>query len=354
MRIGMGGQLRGDIGLQGLDLSGQGGQRGHQGASYRRPGRAVSSGRPVGGGLQPGVQLPGPESFPPAGQRAQPRRQVFLAQLASRVLRLEAGQERQADLAIQVRQLPGGTGERHGEVGAQLVARRDPVRSRSRRARTAAGNAVVAGVSTASGRSRARSVRSASASTNASHRSSLASADPYRERRFFICREVVTTTVSPASSSAPSLRSIAASLTPAARSPAISLPMPARGCSTANGGARLGLTRPRPGHGDGEPGTDLAGGIHDADGMIGAAPVDSGGQPARRCFRQNPNLGILHHSLLAAYPVGRHPYSRSRDACRQLTVRRLKARRPCGRSGASRAAAGPAELALDLAEGPTR
>src|ERR1700746_3692391 len=43
--------------------------------------------------------------------------------------------------------------------------------------------------------------------------------------------------------------------------------------------------------------------------------------------------------------------SRSRDACRQLTVRRLTARWPCRRSGASRATAGPAELAVDLTKG---
>ncbi len=110
--------------------------------------------------------------------------------------------------------------------------------TRSRRARTAARKVMVAGMSGASGRSRARSVRSTSARTNASNRSSLAPADPYRDRRFFICREVITTTVSPASSSAPtstpSPRSIAVSLTPAARSPAISLPRPALSWVTLN------------------------------------------------------------------------------------------------------------------------
>ena len=79
---------------------------------------------------------------------------------------------------------------------------------------------------------------------------------------------------------------------------------------------------------DAEPGTDLPGRIDDADGMVGAGPVDAGGQAARRNLGQNQDLGILHDSLLAAYPVGRHPYSRSRDARRQLTVRRSKAHGP--------------------------
>ena len=58
----------------------------------------------------------------------QPGSQVVLAELASRVLGPEAGQECQADLAVQLREQPDGAGERDGEVGAQLVARRDPVR----------------------------------------------------------------------------------------------------------------------------------------------------------------------------------------------------------------------------------
>ncbi len=56
-------------------------------------------------------------------------------------------------------------------------------------------------------------MRSVSASTNASNRSSLLPADPYRDRRFLICRGVMTTTSIPAASTAsttgPSGRSIA-------------------------------------------------------------------------------------------------------------------------------------------------
>ena len=97
---------------------------------------------------------------------------------------------------------------------------------KSRRARTAARSARVAGASGTSGRSRARSVRSVSASTNASNRSSLPPPDRYRARRFFTRRELTTTTVRPAASSAPTStpppRSIATSATPVPRSRVIS------------------------------------------------------------------------------------------------------------------------------------
>jgi hypothetical protein len=46
-------------------------------------------------------------------------------------------------------------------------------------------------------------------------------------------------------------------------------------------------------------------------------------------------------------PLGRHPCKRDRDACRELTVRRSK-RMALSTVNASRVAAGPAKLALDL------
>ena len=116
--------------------------------------------------------------------------------------------------------------------------------TRSLRARTAARSAIVAGVSGTSGRSRARSVRSVSASTYESNRSSLPPAAPYRDRRFFTCREVITTTVRPAASSAststPSLRSIATSTAPFLRSRAIIAAIPALSCAALN----RSVTRP--------------------------------------------------------------------------------------------------------------
>ena len=117
-------------------------------------------------------------------------------------------------------------------------------RTRSRRARTAIRSEMVAGVSGTSGRSRARSVRSVSASTNASNRSSLAPAAPNRDRRFLTCREVITTTVRPApsraSTSGPSPRSMATSVTLFRRSRMISAVIPALSCAAEN----RSVTRP--------------------------------------------------------------------------------------------------------------
>jgi hypothetical protein len=66
----------------------------------------------------------------------------------------------------------------------------------------------------------------------------LLPADPYRDRRFFTCRGVITTTVTPAASrastSGPSLRSIAASRTPARARPRTSAAKPAAVCFTVN------------------------------------------------------------------------------------------------------------------------
>ena len=116
--------------------------------------------------------------------------------------------------------------------------------TRSRRARTAIRSEIVASASGISGRSRARSVRSVSASTNESNRSSLAPAAPNRDRRFFTCREVITTTVMPAASSAstsgPSPRSMATSVTLLLRSRVLIAAIPALSCTAEN----RSMTRP--------------------------------------------------------------------------------------------------------------
>jgi hypothetical protein len=87
-------------------------------------------------------------------------------------------------------------------------------------------------------------VRSVSASTNESNRSSLAPDDPYRDRRFFTCRDVITTTVRPAASkastSAPSPRSMATSVALFLRSRVIIASSPALSCAAEN----RSLTRP--------------------------------------------------------------------------------------------------------------
>jgi hypothetical protein len=81
-------------------------------------------------------------------------------------------------------------------------------------------------------------VHSVSASTNASNRSSFAPEDTYRDRRFFTCRDEITTTVSPAASSAstrtPSLRSIATSRAPLLRSRETRAAIPALLWAAAN------------------------------------------------------------------------------------------------------------------------
>ena len=96
------------------------------------------------------------------------------------------------------------------------------VSTRSLRDRHSARSALVGSVSGRSGFHRCPSVRSVSASTYASNRSSLFPADPYRVRSPLICRLGTTNTASPAASSSsttgPSPRSIATPATPAARS----------------------------------------------------------------------------------------------------------------------------------------
>jgi hypothetical protein len=70
--------------------------------------------------------------------------------------------------------------------------------TRPQRARTLERSAVVCPLSQTIGRSRRTSVRTTSARTQASKRSSLFPADPYRLRRFLTCPGGITNTVSPA------------------------------------------------------------------------------------------------------------------------------------------------------------
>ena len=62
MRIGMGGKLGGDLGLQGLDLGGQRGERGHQGAGDGRPRRPRQT--PGGAACSRARSCPGPAVEP--------------------------------------------------------------------------------------------------------------------------------------------------------------------------------------------------------------------------------------------------------------------------------------------------
>ena len=77
----------------------------------------------------------------------------------------------------------------------------------------------------------------------------------------------------------------------------------------------------------GEPGHRLAGRADDAHRVVGAGPVDSRRHAAWR--RRGQFAGILHDSLLAASPVGRHPLAWCRDAAAcPLTERRSEAHSP--------------------------
>jgi hypothetical protein len=110
--------------------------------------------------------------------------------------------------------------------------------TRPQRARTLERSAVVCPLSQTIGRSRRTSVRTTSARTQASKRSSLFPADPYRLRRFLTCPGGITNTVSPAASSVsttgPSPRSMPTCPAPARSSRAAIHFSPAASCVTVN------------------------------------------------------------------------------------------------------------------------
>jgi hypothetical protein len=179
VRVGVGGERGADLGLQGLDLGarrcqGGGQRRGDPGPGGPGPGGPVPAGGTGRRGPQPPAQHAGRSGPAPDRDGRQPAGHGLLIERRGGVLTAEAGQERQADRAVQIMEQPGRGGERDGEVGAQLIAGRDPVRDQVLAGRTAARSVIVAGVSGISGRSRARPVRSVSAGTNASNRSSFA------------------------------------------------------------------------------------------------------------------------------------------------------------------------------------
>ena len=193
---------------------------------------------------------------------------------------------------------------------------------------------MVAGLSGVSGCSRARSVRRVSASTKASNRSSLLPAEPYRPRRFFTWFGLITTTVSPASSSAsttgPSGRSMATSPTPVRASIVEQL--------AQSGGGVL----------DGASADFAAAGVDDRHRVIVAGPVDAGGHTVggfRRagCFWQTSSSAS---SLLV--PVGRHPVWCRDAAAGSLTDRRSTALSPVDGRHAPGNRRVLAELMLDV------
>jgi translation initiation factor IF-2 len=104
--VGVGGQLPGDLGFQGLDLGGQRGQRGGQGRGDACLGGAVGPGGAGRGGLQPSVQLAGRGRAPACRDGRQPCADRLLIQSRGGVLAAEPGQEGQADRAVQVVEQP--------------------------------------------------------------------------------------------------------------------------------------------------------------------------------------------------------------------------------------------------------
>ncbi len=197
--------------------------------------------------------------------------------------------------------------------------------TRSRRARTLARSVVVAEESNTIGRSRCASVRTTSASTYASNRSSLFPAEPYRERRFFTCPGGMTYNLSPARRSA------------ATNGPSPLDPDLVRACPSEPATGLLqssGIMR------HGEPVDHLSLFTDHAHHMVVLRPVHARGHT------NGGRLGDTHRRLLAVCPVGRHPVVPGHH-CRSLTDRRSLAHSPV----ASRGCPGPpglAELMLDL------
>lgn len=255
--------------------------------------RAVPSAPAAPAGKAPGPQLLRAGGLSPAGQGLQPGGEVVLAQLAGRVLRAEPGQERQADPAVQLREQGGPGGERGGQVGAQLVAGRDPVAGQ-----VAAG---ADGRAQREGRGRVRDQRPQPDPVGAQHAGQHEGVEPV----------------------------VLGAGRPVTRPQVLHLPrrdhhhgqprreqgidedpLPAldrdlggsRRAQPADQLADAGLVV-----GGAEPDLDLPGLADDARDMVRAGPVDAGGHPAGRSWGKNLNLGILHDSLLAAKPSGEAP-----------------------------------------------
>ena len=175
--VGVRGELLADLGRQGVDLVGQGGQHGQQGAGDVGLGGAVVAVAPRGAAVSRACSIGGvdPAAVADGGQ---PGRRRF-GEASRPGPGVEAGQEGQADRGVDVGEQPDRAGKHVVQVGAQLVGHGHPV-----------GDQVFAGPQVApqreggrrcrgsAARSRARSVRNVSASTNASNRSSLLPAEP--------------------------------------------------------------------------------------------------------------------------------------------------------------------------------
>ena len=123
VRVGVAGELFGDVGVKGLDLGDQAGQHGHEGAGG---GGAVGAGAATWCAGEPAVEHSrvGAAAVTDAGQ---PGGQAFGREPVGAVLAVEAGQEGQADRAVEVGEQTDCAGEHDFQVRAQLVGHGNPV-----------------------------------------------------------------------------------------------------------------------------------------------------------------------------------------------------------------------------------
>jgi hypothetical protein len=77
---------------------------------------------------QPGAQDAGRSRVPAGGNGLQPRGHLLPIHHLGGIVAAEAGQERQADRAVQLMEQADRGRERRGQVRAQLVTHRHPVR----------------------------------------------------------------------------------------------------------------------------------------------------------------------------------------------------------------------------------
>ena len=126
VRIGVRGELVGDLFGEGLDLFDEGAQGSDQCVGDVGVGGAVFAGDTAGRGGQPGVQDGGTLAAGVA-DLGQPGAETFGGQPVGAVLAVEPGQECQADRRIEFGEHTHGTGEGAVEVFAQLVGHADAV-----------------------------------------------------------------------------------------------------------------------------------------------------------------------------------------------------------------------------------
>ena len=177
VRIGVQGQLFVDLDRQGFDLFAHSAQHGQKRSRDVGFGGSVFADGTAWCGGQAGVEdrSVGAAAVADAGQ---PSGESFGREPVGAVLAVEAVQECQADLAVDVSEESDAPGKTRLRCSRSWLARLTWWATRSLRARQARRSVQVSGLSGVNGRSRARSVRRASASTKASKRSSLLPAEP--------------------------------------------------------------------------------------------------------------------------------------------------------------------------------